>query len=263
MASERRVSIDELEQILSKEEDVAVEILPNGEIRAKDSASASERNYRKPLTMREDLGGEYATDGHRLRTDHGAPTWLDAVSAPLGLGDAMFAEFDLWTADAAVQILPNGVICAEFSASRQMGVVRKPLTMREELGGEYATDHARLRADFAAVSAQFDAVELRTRPDHTMFAKFALRTTPGNTYVGSVELAGYPLTMPTVTITAPDIDAGSPHRYTSGCICYMHPSFWNPGKHDLVFVMAHAAKWLNKYEVWRRKRYWPGAELAH
>lgn len=53
----RRYSIDEVERLLMSEEDVAIEILPNGEIRELDS---SEKTDRKPLTMRENLGGEYA-----------------------------------------------------------------------------------------------------------------------------------------------------------------------------------------------------------
>jgi len=57
-----RPSIAELEQILQREAQVEIEILPNGEVRAKDSTSAAERGNRKPLTMREDLGGEYGED---------------------------------------------------------------------------------------------------------------------------------------------------------------------------------------------------------
>jgi hypothetical protein len=53
-------TIAELEAILDSEESVEIEILPNGEVRAKGQASDQERGYRKPLTMREDLGGEYA-----------------------------------------------------------------------------------------------------------------------------------------------------------------------------------------------------------
>lgn len=55
--SRRRSTIDELERLLHSEEDVALEILPNGEIRAK---GAAEEIKLKPLTMRENLGGEYA-----------------------------------------------------------------------------------------------------------------------------------------------------------------------------------------------------------
>jgi len=49
----------ELEKILQKEDEQPIEILPNGEIRATNQASDAERGGRKPLTMRENLGGEY------------------------------------------------------------------------------------------------------------------------------------------------------------------------------------------------------------
>jgi hypothetical protein len=55
-----RPSIADLEAILDKEAEVEIEILPNGEVRAKGQTSMEERGGRKPLTMREDLGGEYA-----------------------------------------------------------------------------------------------------------------------------------------------------------------------------------------------------------
>jgi hypothetical protein len=55
-------TIHELEQILDNEEDTPIEILPNGEIRALNKGSA-ELGGRKPLTMREDLGGEYGGRG--------------------------------------------------------------------------------------------------------------------------------------------------------------------------------------------------------
>lgn len=54
-----RPSIAELEAILQREDEVEIEILPNGEVRAKNQTTPAERGGRKPLTMREDLGGEY------------------------------------------------------------------------------------------------------------------------------------------------------------------------------------------------------------
>jgi len=57
-----RPSIAELEAILQREDQVEIEILPNGEVRAKDQTTPGERGGRKPLTMREDLGGEYGRD---------------------------------------------------------------------------------------------------------------------------------------------------------------------------------------------------------
>jgi hypothetical protein len=53
-------TIAQLEAILQSEEEVEIEILPNGEVRAKNGTSPQELGGRKPLTMREDLGGEYS-----------------------------------------------------------------------------------------------------------------------------------------------------------------------------------------------------------
>lgn len=50
----QRPSIADIEAILEQEENVEIEILPNGEVRVRGESSES-----KPLTMRESLGGEY------------------------------------------------------------------------------------------------------------------------------------------------------------------------------------------------------------
>ena len=55
----RKPTIHELEEILESEEDTPIEILPNGEIRSLGESDMGERGFKKPLTMREDLGGEY------------------------------------------------------------------------------------------------------------------------------------------------------------------------------------------------------------
>ena len=55
----RTLTIQELENLLNSEEDSPILILPNGEIRPAGQASAAEVGTKKPLTMRENLGGEY------------------------------------------------------------------------------------------------------------------------------------------------------------------------------------------------------------
>ncbi len=52
----RKLTVEELEALLNSEGEADIEILPNGEIRA---VEPGEREA-KPLTMRENLGGEYA-----------------------------------------------------------------------------------------------------------------------------------------------------------------------------------------------------------
>jgi hypothetical protein len=51
--------IDELERLLNSEEDIPIQILPNGEIRQIGHTTSSELGNKKPLTMKENLGGEY------------------------------------------------------------------------------------------------------------------------------------------------------------------------------------------------------------
>jgi hypothetical protein len=51
--------IDELERLLNSEEDTPIQILPNGEIREVGQATRAEMGTKQPLTMKENLGGEY------------------------------------------------------------------------------------------------------------------------------------------------------------------------------------------------------------
>lgn len=54
-------SIDDLEKLLKREDEVMLEIMPDGEVREfSEEEKAEVRSKRKPLTMRENLGGEYA-----------------------------------------------------------------------------------------------------------------------------------------------------------------------------------------------------------
>lgn len=50
-----RMTLEELERLLNRDDEVVLEILPNGEIRQNGETT----NSAKPLTMRENLGGEY------------------------------------------------------------------------------------------------------------------------------------------------------------------------------------------------------------
>ena len=55
----KKPTIQELEQLLNNEEDIPIQILPNGEIRAVGQADTADLGGRKPVTLRENLGGEY------------------------------------------------------------------------------------------------------------------------------------------------------------------------------------------------------------
>jgi hypothetical protein len=55
----KSASIEDLAKLLNSEEDTPIQILPNGEIREVGQTSAAEMGSKKPLTMKENLGGEY------------------------------------------------------------------------------------------------------------------------------------------------------------------------------------------------------------
>ena len=125
-------------------------------------------------------------------------------------------------------------------------------------------DIQRIRREVALASTTFGWVEVRPTTDGIgVFVKAVLQTSANNTYVISINFANYPNQMPKVSVTQPALRWLTPHRYLEGHICYLHPSMWNPGQHDVTFVLGRAAKWLNKYEVWCAKSKWPGAQMAH
>ena len=122
-------------------------------------------------------------------------------------------------------------------------------------------DLERIRAEVVRARGQFANVDSHNGPGG-LTVRAALMTSLGNTYVAELEFSDYPNRMPSVFIRAPELRS-SPHRYKSGNICYLHPSMWNPGRHNITFVLGRVAKWLNKYDIYQRTRKWVGAELAH
>ncbi len=123
-------------------------------------------------------------------------------------------------------------------------------------------NEARLGADITAAQSKFDYVEAHRDAGGQLYVKVALQTSQ-RMYICSIKCAGYPNRAPHVFVTQPDLHP-SDHQYNEkGRICYIHPNLWNPGRHDIAFVVARTAKWLHKYEVQRRTGRWPGAGLDH
>lgn len=124
-------------------------------------------------------------------------------------------------------------------------------------------DIRRIRSEVTQAKATFALVEAHPTTDGGVFVKAGLQTSAGNTYITMISFPDYPNRMPSVLVTAPTLRSDRPHHYNNGNICYLHPSMWNPGRHDLTFVLGRTAKWLNKYDVWCRTGHWPGAEVRH
>ena len=115
----------------------------------------------------------------------------------------------------------------------------------------------------AQAQLKFAFVEAHPTNDGGIYVKAAFQTSAGNTYIASVTFPDYPDRMPRVDIIQPVLPQSNTHRYNTGAICYLHHSMWNPGVHNITFVLARTAKWLNKYDVWRKTGTWPGAEILH
>jgi hypothetical protein len=123
-----------------------------------------------------------------------------------------------------------------------------------------SADVQRIRAEVVQAKAHFPQVGFAD--GSCLLVQAALQTSVGKIYVAELELANYPIQMPKAFIRAPKLEL-SPHKYKAGNICYLHPNMWNPGRHNLSFVLARVAKWLNKYDIYRATRRWVGAELEH
>ena len=66
---------------------------------------------------------------------------------------------------------------------------------------------------------------------------------------------GYPNAAPKVY--ASPIRANAPHRWQDGALCIFGAmTSWNPGKHDLSFVLQLSREWLSNYEHWDETGTW-------
>lgn len=100
----RKMSIDELQGLLERDSDVPLQILPNGEIREADTG---ERTERKPLTMRDNLGGEYSAPDFKLEDPYAPPPVIGAQLPPQSRHRRLFA-----TPYAAHQVMAIAALLA-------------------------------------------------------------------------------------------------------------------------------------------------------
>ena len=122
---------------------------------------------------------------------------------------------------------------------------------------------SRIRHDIENAQRQFDFVEEHPTTSGGIMVLVALQAVQSYYILEVIFPESYPNLMPEVFVKKPPLKP-SLHRYSApGQICYMHPRMWNPGRHDLTFVIQRAAKWLSKYEVYQTCGRWPGAGIDH
>ncbi len=90
-----------------------------------------------------------------------------------------------------------------------------------------------------------------------------LETNDGNSYYVKIKIPDdYPYTMPSVSLPETNIDSDCPHRYGNKKLCVMKYDQWT-SNYSLAFMIAKAAIWINKYDVWQRTGHWPGRQQEH
>ncbi len=66
---------------------------------------------------------------------------------------------------------------------------------------------------------------------------------------------GYPNVAPKVY--ASPIADNTPHRWQDGSLCIFGSiANWNPGKHNIIFLLTLTKKWLSNYDQWRKTGKW-------
>ena len=110
---------------------------------------------------------------------------------------------------------------------------RKPITMREDLGGEYnacgdvRVNLARIRRDIVNAQQHFEYVEAHPTDTGGLMALVALQTAR-RVYTLAVTFPHtYPSAMPNVFVRRPALE-NSPHQYPHDRICYFAPEFLEP-----------------------------------
>ena len=124
-------------------------------------------------------------------------------------------------------------------------------------------DIRRIRQEIAAAKQEFEYLESYHDSQGNPYVRVALQTIKRIYILQILFPSTYPYDMPKVYVKKPALSSNAYHTFRDGNICYQHPTTWNPGRHDLSHVIARAAKWLNKYEVWLRTGKWPGREVKH
>jgi len=124
-------------------------------------------------------------------------------------------------------------------------------------------DLQRIYSELRQAVEHFPNLEALPTGDGGVYLKAALQTATGKIYLLAIQFHGYPSQMPKVFVTKPELQHWK-HRYSTGNICYMHPNMWNPGRHNVKYVLGQVAVWLNKYDVYLQNGFrWPGPGIEH
>lgn len=104
--------------------------------------------------------------------------------------------------------------------------------------------------------------KLQISESHDVEMSFMEKSGSENITIKIVLPHGYPNAAP--KIYADPISSDAPHRWQDGSLCVLGAmASWNPGKHNIAFVLDLSRKWLDHYREWKSSGKWPsGLEVA-
>ena len=109
----------------------------------------------------------------------------------------------------------------------------------------------------------FPSVALLGANGQVTAAEGVLETQYSNSYGVRVVLEEFPDALPRVFPKGWAVHPNVTHKFNDGSICIMKSIQWRRN-FTVALVVAKAAIWLGKYEMWKRNGHtWPGLEQRH
>ncbi|WP_230194527.1 ubiquitin-conjugating enzyme E2 [Streptomyces sp. NBC_00080] len=142
--------------------------------------------------------------------------------------------------------------------ARDIKVTRSLVIGADPVGGRLAEERRILALHFPG----FVLDSTTARAGTWAVARGPLRTFAGTRYDIRIDLPdGYPHSLPRVWPHG-WTPVKNPHMYADGTICVMRRRQWS-SFFSAAAVVAKAAIWLNKYEIWVERQVWPGPQQPH
>ncbi len=129
-------------------------------------------------------------------------------------------------------------------------------------GGLVLTDHEmvsdRFEIETEKIKSHFPRFTCFCANGRIIHAEGDVVTSYGNTYRIKIEVPQeYPYSPPRILLVNDREIKGSPHRYIDGSLCVMNLNQWSSSL-SITFMIAKAAIWLNKCDMWKLNGRWPG-----
>jgi hypothetical protein len=123
------------------------------------------------------------------------------------------------------------------------------------------SDAERMHREQEVLGRYFPDFELVRSKSTGKYAARGVLSTHLNLYGIRIVLpTNYPYGMPDIEPVG--WQPSGPHTYGSNSLCVMRHEQWR-NSYSVALVVAKAAIWVNKYEIYRKDGKWPGNEQLH